>query len=218
MNNLASTVLDARQRVEAARVALQEALAHQRTVNGESELETCPGCQGKGSVPDFRALLGEKNAEESREPCSTCQGSGQTKKVYPLIVTAIQYDLPSIPLRPALFNAETTWVSVRPCAEEHQGKTYLGYLLGDLVLGVHLRYSEEGVLKVGPGPGNPAIFVPELGKVILGCASFWRAIKTPEELKQITNQDIDNVWYIKALKELNAAAASAPEAQADGET
>lgn len=48
--------------------------------------------------------------------------------------------------------------------------------------------------------GNPAIFVPELGKIIFGMESWWGRIKSEEELKDITDGDIENVWYVKMLK------------------
>ena len=46
-------------------------------------------------------------------------------------------------------------------------------------------------------PGNPAIFVPELGKIIFGMESWWGRIKSEEELKDITDGDIENVWHVK---------------------
>ena len=58
---------------------------------------------------------------------------------------------------------------------------------------------------------NPAIYVPELGKVIYGMESWWHAIKDEKELKDITDNDIDNVWYVKALKEVNNASTDRKE-------
>lgn len=46
------------------------------------------------------------------------------------------------------------------------------------------------------------IFVPDLMKVVLGVESWWDTIDKPEDLKQITDVDIQNVWYVKALKEM----------------
>jgi len=50
---------------------------------------------------------------------------------------------------------------------------------------------------------NPAIFVFELNKIIYGMESFWAIIETKEDLKDITKDDIDNVWYVKLLKQLS---------------
>lgn len=49
---------------------------------------------------------------------------------------------------------------------------------------------------------NPAIFVFDLNKIIYGCESFWGIIETETDLKQITDQDIDSIWYVKALRQL----------------
>ena len=46
------------------------------------------------------------------------------------------------------------------------------------------------------------IFVPELNEVVWGCGSFWQKIRSKEQLKNITDGDINNVWYVKALKQI----------------
>ena len=95
-------------------------------------------------------------------------------------------------------------VKIRPCAEKYKDKTYLGLFLGDASLEHHITYNkEEKILNVDPGMSNPAIFVFELNKVIFGCGSWWRVIENEEELdKMITDETIENVWYVKMLKEL----------------
>ena len=47
---------------------------------------------------------------------------------------------------------------------------------------------------------SPAIWVPDLKRLIFGRGSWWRVLKTPEDLRQITDADIDNVWYVQALR------------------
>lgn len=47
---------------------------------------------------------------------------------------------------------------------------------------------------------NPAIFVPELNKIVYGCESWWRKIKSIDDFKGISKEDIENTWYIKLLK------------------
>ena len=39
--------------------------------------------------------------------------------------------------------------------------------------------------------------MPELGKIIFGMESWWGRIKSEEELKDITDGDIENVWHVK---------------------
>jgi len=94
-----------------------------------------------------------------------------------------------------------TFVSVRPCGDEYEGKTYFGILIGDLPISVGISYDDEtGQLHVCAGHGNPAIFVPALGKLIFGCGSFWGPIKDPEQVRKITDDEIQNLWYMKAIK------------------
>jgi hypothetical protein len=91
------------------------------------------------------------------------------------------------------------WVSVRPVKVN---KTYLGVFLGELPLDIiHHYHIETKVLTVYP-QRNPAIYVPDLKRIVWGIESWWGIIKSPDELRQITDADIQNVWYVKALKEL----------------
>lgn len=100
------------------------------------------------------------------------------------------------------------WVSVRPCDGD---KTYLGVYLGDLNLSPQLSWhSRTKVLSVHPHK-NPAIYVPDLKRVVWGMESWWGVIDKPEDLKKITDADIQNVWYVKALIELGEASILAEE-------
>lgn len=92
-------------------------------------------------------------------------------------------------------------VKIRPCGEEYKDKTYVGFLLGSIALSSVVNISNDKI-KCNFGAHNPAIFVPEIKKVIFGCESWWGKIESEEELKNITDKDIDNVWYVKALKNL----------------
>lgn len=102
------------------------------------------------------------------------------------------------------------FVSVRPCGKEYKDKTYLGVLLGDISLNLLAQFNKEkGVLTLGYGRHNPAIFVPDLNKIIYGCESWWGVIENEKDLRQITNIDIENIWYVKALKELSSTSTEA---------
>jgi hypothetical protein len=116
---------------------------------------------------------------------------------YPIEVSKIKlYALPN------LSDKVGSWVSVRPVGEEYGGKTFLGIYLGDLPSYASESYNivtkEVEVLL----SKNPAIYVPDLKKVIRGYESWWGVIDSPEKLQKITDKDIENVWYVKALKEL----------------
>lgn len=49
---------------------------------------------------------------------------------------------------------------------------------------------------------NPGIFVPELREIVYGCGSWWREIKSVDELKAITDEDIENTWYVQLLQDV----------------
>ena len=95
-------------------------------------------------------------------------------------------------------------VKIRPCGEEYGNKTYLGFYIGDMPTHVYSSYNPESNILTIKNSTNPAIFVPELKRTIFGYESWWGEIKSEEELKEITNEDIDNVWYVKLLRNLNS--------------
>jgi len=103
-------------------------------------------------------------------------------------------------LRPVLLGGKVgDLVRIKPCGEEYGDKTYTGFLLGDLALSSTVSITDDKIV-CNWSNYNPAIFVPELGKVIMGCESWWGVIKSEEDLRQITQDDIENVWYVKFLK------------------
>lgn len=91
------------------------------------------------------------------------------------------------------------------------GKTYVGLFLGDLQRDPIVGFdAQEGLLKVLPDT-NPAMWVPTLGRVVWGCESWWSMIRSPEDLKQITDDDIQAQPYVQALQALARADAAAKE-------
>ena len=93
-----------------------------------------------------------------------------------------------------------SWVAIRPCDD---AKTYLGIYLGEMPNGAMYHYHEVKKALTLSLLDNPAIYVPELKRVIRGSESWWGSIGSPEQLKQISDADIQDVWYVKALKELS---------------
>lgn len=93
-------------------------------------------------------------------------------------------------------------VKIRPCNEKYENKTFLGFYLGDLPQGLSVSLNKKTeILHVQTGYRNPAIWIPELQEIIWGCESFWGLIESKEQLKDITDETIDNLWYVRALKE-----------------
>lgn len=124
---------------------------------------------------------------------------------YPIEVRAIRWaDGDNPPFWKGMY-APGRWVKIRPCAKEHGNKTYLGVLLGDMALGIGASFdAETRVLHLRHSHHNPAIFVPDLGKVIFGMESWWGMIESPEDLGSISDVDIENVWYVRVLRDLEA--------------
>ncbi|MBP3707112.1 MAG: hypothetical protein J6J36_00685 [Clostridia bacterium] len=93
-------------------------------------------------------------------------------------------------------------VKIKPCGEEYQNKTYLGFYIGDMPTQIYSSYNPNTNILEVKKDGNPAIFVPELKKIIFGYESWWGEIESEKELKEITEDDINNVWYVKLLHKL----------------
>lgn len=134
-----------------------------------------------------------KDAEEDYE---------KRKIKFPITVTGIENKAPCYREGSITGRKTGDWVAVRPCSDQYEGKTYLGVLLGELPVGIGGSLDKEtGVLTLSPHL-NPAMYVPDLKKIIWGCGSWWKKIESPEDLSGISDADIGNVWYMKALKEL----------------
>lgn len=92
-------------------------------------------------------------------------------------------------------------VKIKPCSKLYNDKTFLGVYIGNIALG-SVVYIENEKIKCSWAHYNPGILVPDIGKVIYGAESWWSEIKSEDDLKEITNKDIENVWYVKALKQI----------------
>jgi len=91
-------------------------------------------------------------------------------------------------------------VAVRPIDEKYGKKTYLGILLGDLPLEAWVSHNRETKELTIAGFRNPAMFVPELREIIWGVESWWETIETEDQLHQISDDEIQHVWYVQLLK------------------
>ena len=115
---------------------------------------------------------------------------------YPIKVNKINY------CEPFSLYKMGGFAKVRPCGEEYENKTYLGLFLGELPTSSHAIYNtkdkELNVIMLC----NPAIYVFDLNKIIYGYESWWSRIESENDLKDITDIDINNQWYVKALQHL----------------
>ena len=118
---------------------------------------------------------------------------------YPIIVAGIHIDQRGASQNS--YDLTGKLVSVRPCSDNPEDKTYVGIFLGELIRGAIVFHSTTtNELRV-VNNYNPAIFVPALNKIVWGCGSFWRPIKKRADLeKAITDLDINNTPYVKLLQ------------------
>ena len=93
-------------------------------------------------------------------------------------------------------------VRVRPCADEYSGETYFGLHIGDWPTGLTASLKDD-VLVVKPCLSNPAILIPDLGIIVRGYNCWWQKVTPGEALRIITDETIQNQWYVKKLKELS---------------
>jgi hypothetical protein len=95
------------------------------------------------------------------------------------------------------------FVKIRPCKDEYKDRTYLGLFLGESPIGLHISHNRSTKELSISYHKNPAIYVFDLKKIIYGIESWWGIIEKEEDLKEISDIDIDNVWYVKALKSMS---------------
>lgn len=132
-------------------------------------------------------------------------GRGTNNMEFPITVKSITHQ------KPYSLRKQGGLAKVRPCAEECGGKTYLGFFLGELPEGTYASYHRgTGELSIGM-TCNPAIFVPELNRIVYGYESWWSRIENESELKNITELDIENCWYVQALHAIVNAKAGEPD-------
>lgn len=49
---------------------------------------------------------------------------------------------------------------------------------------------------------NPLIYVFETRTLVRGADSWWSRVESPDDLKKITDADIEATWYVKLLREM----------------
>ena len=125
---------------------------------------------------------------------------------YPITITKIVHSKDGEPYARGYRGDDVgNFVAVRPCGcINPDGKTYLGIYLGEMrVLGGGFEFfSESGELHTIPKLLNPAIYIFDLRHVVFGYESWWAIINSEDDLAQISDEDIQNVWYVRALKQL----------------
>lgn len=136
----------------------------------------------------------------SDEICENCPNFKSKFIEYPLTINGINNEEINTN---GLFHKTGSLCEIRPCAEEYKGKSYIGFYIGDLPIAINSSFNTETKILTNRVLPNPAIFVPELKKIIYGCESWWRVIKSVDDFTGISEEDINNTWYVQALKMLS---------------
>jgi hypothetical protein len=144
-------------------------------------------------------MANDKAMPTDEAKCETCEKYKSRYIEYPLTIDSIDVE----PINTDSLNAKTgDFVAVRPCGDEYGGKTYFGIFIGDLPIQSMVSFNEKTrTLRVST-MGNPAMLVPQLNKIIYGCGSWWRKIKSEKDLKAITDRDINDTWYVKMAHQM----------------
>ena len=136
----------------------------------------------------------------TEEKCEKCKKFNSKYIEFPIKVNKIQNN----PIEKASFTAdEGSIVEIRPCGDEYDGKSYMGFFLGELPISIFNTYDSKSKVLTNSTINNPAIFVPALGKIIYGCESWWKLIENVDELEKLAKEDINNARYEKMLKSIS---------------
>lgn len=153
----------------------------------------------KKEQKDFSNIPDDKYEEEIEKQID-CNEFESKYIEYPLEISGIDFPKDK-GIRTETYNGKCgQLVKVRPCNEKYGGRTYLGIFLGDADIGFHVSHNTQSKELSIIRHYNPAIFVPELKEIIYGAGSWWGKINSEEELKEITDEDINDVWYVKMLQ------------------
>jgi len=141
----------------------------------------------------------DKVTKTDEAHCEACEKYKSKYIEYPITVNKIDVK----PIEYDSWHCKTgDLVAVRPCGEKYGKKTYLGFYLGDLPKAIWPTFnSKDGILSIGT-MNNPAMFVPELCEIIWGCGSWWHKAKSEKELREITDKDINDTWYVQLAHQL----------------
>lgn len=135
----------------------------------------------------------------SRKDCESCSKFSSRYTEYPITVNGIE----SEEIKPyTLGHRCGTLCEIKPCGEEYENKSYLGIYLGELPVDIAVSYDEDTGILRNRAVNNPAIFVPELKRIVYGYESWWREIESADDFAGISDEDIENTWYVGLLKKL----------------
>lgn len=97
------------------------------------------------------------------------------------------------------------------------GTTHLGILAANAPVDIDVGYDEGAhEFRVGPAITNPLIVVPELHRLVWGYESWWAEVSGPEDLRDITDEEIAAAWWKWQAYGRGAASDAARDEAQDG--
>lgn len=164
--------------------------------------------EAKEALGDELTSLG-KFMQEFEETHGTIGDVSQhTRDSDPLVVAEVKVQQSA----PHGLTEPGAYVAVRPIDDE---KTYLGIYLGDLLTAPMVNHSFKSSTLFVNCRRNPAMWVPDLKRIVWGAGSWWGEIREEKDLKHISDADIEDVWYVKALKAIGEQEEKVEEAPVD---
>lgn len=160
----------------------------------------CRTCRYARPNLDGTILCGnhETTGHEDAGPgiCDECPAYESRYIEYPITVNSIELD----PLEAWDEKSIGGLVAVRPCSGNPEGRTYLGLYLGQQPWILSAAFHKNaGSLRIH-AVSNPLIYVFETKSLVRGADSWWSRIGSPEDMRQITDTDIDKTWYVQLLR------------------
>lgn len=165
-------------------------------MSGKERQQTCRYCRRQYiGKKEIQCLVEKTPRSISAEDCEKCQKYRSKYIQFPISISGIENQ--QIPTEP---EGICRWVRIRPCSSKFEDRTYLGIFLGTLPIGISTSYEENTGKLSNHAVCNPAILVPDLKKILYGMESWWDFIETPEELKELTDASIDQMWYAQLAR------------------
>ena len=165
----------------------------------ENRRRTC-----RWALPEFDGTTTCRNPDAADRQtvddaaCQACAAYSSRYIQYPLEVGSITLDQ----LEGWGLSSVGNLVAVRPCSENPEERTYLGLYLGQQPWTLAASFNNKTKDLAVRSVCNPLIYVFETRTLVRGADSWWSRVESPDDLKKITDADIEATWYVKLLREM----------------
>lgn len=137
-----------------------------------------------------------KNKTITEPDCEACPYYDSRYIQYPLTINGLDIE----PMEAWDLHSIGDLVAVRPCSDNPDGKTYLGLYLGEQPWFLSASYQRTDKCLHVRSACNPMIYIFAAKTIVRGANSWWTRIKSEADMKDITDDAINNTWYVQMLK------------------